>query len=109
MERALALFPSEAVAQRGIVLSLFPTLEPIPAAHPDTVACQLSLRSFWDGLPHPTPELVFDTVRPWGSLRSVNLTRSGCSWTARLQFWRREDVQRFSREFPKEEFGGWDT
>jgi hypothetical protein len=77
-------------------------------ALPNVLALNMSLRSFWD-LPVLNLDLVFDAVRPWGSLRELNLTRVGRYWTCRAQFWFEDEAQKFELEVPKNEFLGWDV
>ncbi|WRT67117.1 uncharacterized protein IL334_004083 [Kwoniella shivajii] len=58
----------------------------------------------------PTPGKVYDAVRPWGSIRTVNTYVTEASeqgkgehnnhlWLARVEFWYEEEASRFDRGF----------
>ncbi|OCF45496.1 hypothetical protein I317_00744 [Kwoniella heveanensis CBS 569] len=85
---------------RPTKLALAPTLPPNPSP-------EQSFRAYV-----PTPAEVYDAVRPWGSIRSVNSylqqaaiegkqedPTQGHLWMARVEFWYEDEASRFETGF----------
>nr|XP_019042715.1 hypothetical protein I302_08421 [Kwoniella bestiolae CBS 10118]OCF21645.1 hypothetical protein I302_08421 [Kwoniella bestiolae CBS 10118] len=132
-ERALAILVDHATfTPRGVWFSPYPPPYILPHPNPPTAARYIRPTKFV--LPpilppkprpedafrayFPTPAEVYDAVRPWGSLRSVNsyITEAAeettvkneekendhrHQWIARVEFWNEEEAKNFDTGFGK--------
>lgn len=86
-------FPKSVIAERLIRPSEFSSL---------TQEAAQSVPKF-----APSPSELYDSIRPWGSLKSVNTWLAGVApanpaipdWFAKVEFWYADEAQRFETEF----------
>nr|ODN81175.1 hypothetical protein L203_05681 [Cryptococcus depauperatus CBS 7841] len=115
-EKALAILPDHPqLAPRGIWVSPLPPQQPIPLHASPTSERYIHPTHYAGFSPQspapispPTSSELYDTVRPWGSLKSISTWATDANgsknlgkvqWFAKVEFWYSEEAQRFQIGF----------